>query len=507
MIKKIFKFLLVLVVSKLTGFARDVVLSYQFGASAISDAYLVSLTIPGSIFAFLAVAVRAIFIPTYTRLKEEYDEEEAEHYTQRLCIVFVLISLLFSVIGWIFARPIVFAYASGFNEETANIAIFLTRLNLITLFMLSLEYIYEALLQVKGQYTISELTSLPANLILIVSYYGVSSFGIVFFSIGKIVSVAAQLILTLSLLVFKYNRRIRIMTSVKDSLYDKNVQKSVKDAVPVMVGTSGNEINKLIDRSIASNISVGGISSLVYANRLNALVIETCVNSVVTIEFPRISEYAGKGEIQSLKEEIVSGLSYMYFFLLPATVVMLLYSYEITDLIFGHGEGTSTIENTAVSFFFYSFGVLAVGIREIIIRGFYSVGNTRTPAIVATIAILINISLDFLLSKIFGFGGIALATSVASIFAASVDTICLRKAVGNINLLQDRVNVMKIIISTALSAGISYAAFYELSNTIGNRISFVIAFILMSGIYLLFLFAMKSPYVKELKNIFLRKKV
>jgi len=498
---------LVLIVSKLTGFIRDVVLSYQFGASTLSDAYLVSLTIPGSVFAFLAVAIRAIFVPTYTKLKEKYSEDEAELYTQRLCAVFVLISILLSIVGWIFARSIVFAYASGFDKETADIAVFLTRLNLITLFMLSLEYIYEALLQVKGQYIISELTSLPANLILIVSYYCVSSFGIVFFSIGKIVSVAAQFALTSALLIFKYKRRIKIRTTIKDSFRDKNVQKTIKDAMPVMVGTSGNEINKLIDRSVASNLSVGGISSLVYANRLNALVIEICVNSVVTIEFPRISEHAGKGDIKGLKEEIISGLSYMYFFLIPATIVMLLYSYEIAGLIFGHGKGTSTIENTAVSFFYYSFGVLAVGVREIIIRGFYSVGNTRTPAIIAIIAIMINILLDFLLSGILGFGGIALATSVASIFAALMDTIYLHKAIGRINLLQDRINIAKIIIATVLSAVISYAVFRGTTTVVGNNASFIVAFISMSGIYMFFLIIMKSPYIKEVKNILFRKRI
>ncbi len=186
MLKKITYFLLVLSVAKLSGFLRDVILSYQFGASDISDAYLISLTIPGSIFAFLGIAIKAIFIPTYIKKDTLEGAEEANTYSQKLTTALCLVSFILIVLGWIFARPIVFLYASGFDDKTADICVFLTRLNLLTLVLLSIEYINEALLQAKGQYAISEFNALPANIIIIFSFYCVTSFGVIFFSLGKI---------------------------------------------------------------------------------------------------------------------------------------------------------------------------------------------------------------------------------------------------------------------------------------------------------------------------------
>lgn len=501
MLKKIIYFFLVLMVSKMSGFIRDVVLSYHFGASAISDAYLVSLTIPGSIFAFVSIAIKTIFIPVYSQILVQKNEEEANKYTQKLCIVFVVVSLFLAIISIIFAQPIVSLYASGFDTETINVAVFLTRLNLLTLAFLSVEYIYEALLQAKGQYTISELTSLPANLILIVSFYCVSSWGIIFFSIGKILSVVGQLLLTIIILLIKFRYSFKLRVSVADSFKDENVKGSLKKSLPVIAGTSANEINKLIDRSVASNITVGGISSLVYANRLNSLVIEICVNSIATIEFPKLSVLASEGKISELKKEMVSGIIYMCFFLIPATAIMILFSREITTIVFGHGNGVTTIDNTSVCFYFYAFGILAVGIREMIVRGFYALGETKIPALISLLSIGINIVLDFILSEVMGFGGLAMATSVAAIFAVVSSYFALKKSVGAIGLEKEKLNIAKIFGSTLLAALCGYLLYFNINQAMGNSIGFIMSFALISIVYLVLLMIFKCTILEEIKDI------
>ena len=501
MLKKISYFLLVLSVAKLSGFLRDVILSYQFGASNISDAYLVSLTIPGSIFAFIGIAIKAVYIPSYIKTETNKGSNEANMYSYRLTSALSVVSFFLIVLSWIFARQIVFAYASGFDEETADICVFLTRLNLLTLVLLSVEYVNEALLQAKGQYAISEFNALPANIIIIISFYCISSFGVVFFSIGKILSVVAQLIITFTFLAVRFKYRFKFQTNLSSIWKDKEIRSSLKRVVPVVVSTSGNEINKLVDRSVASSITVGGISSLVYANRLNALVTEICLNSIVTIQYPRISECSSKNDILGLKKEVSNSLLFMFFFLLPATAIMILFPKEIITFVYGHGAGISAVENASACFYFYSFGILAVGIREILIRVFYSLGNTRTPAKIALIGICMNIVGDFVLTYLIGFGGLALSTSIASIFVMAVDYLLLKRRLPWILESLNFVEVLKLLATTIAVSSFAYYSFKFVGEYVNSSLSLITTIALMCILYIGILYTLKSPVVQGLNGL------
>jgi len=79
--------MLLTIFSKVFGFARDVILSYFYGASNISDAYLISLTIPGVIFSFIGVGISTGYIPMYSKIESSYGEDECNRYTNNLITI------------------------------------------------------------------------------------------------------------------------------------------------------------------------------------------------------------------------------------------------------------------------------------------------------------------------------------------------------------------------------------------------------------------------------------
>ncbi len=306
-------------------------------------------------------------------------------------------------------------------------------------------------------------------------------------------SVVAQLSITFVYLYIRFHYRLRFHTDLRSIYKDQGIRDSLKKVVPVILSTSGNEINKLVSRSVASSITVGGISSLVYANRLNALVNEICINSIITIQYPRLSEHASKNDMHGLKIEISSSLLFMLFFLLPATAIMLLFSRQIITFVYGHGNGMSAVDNATICFFYYSFGVVAVGIREILIRVFYSLGNTKTPAQIALIGICINIIGVFVLTYLFGFGGLALSTSISSIFVMFADYVMLNKRVpGILNYLQIK-EIFKLIIATISISLIGYFCYEIVSQHVSSSVSLIFSLLLMCSLYLMLLIIMKSP--------------
>ena len=94
--KAAFLVMIITIVSKFLGFGREIVLSYVYGASAITDAYLISQTIPITIFSFISAGISTGFIPMYSRIQKEEGQLNADQFTSNLSntLIFLLRLLL-----------------------------------------------------------------------------------------------------------------------------------------------------------------------------------------------------------------------------------------------------------------------------------------------------------------------------------------------------------------------------------------------------------------------------
>lgn len=255
--------MLITIFSKLLGFAREISLSYFYGASNVSDAYLISLTIPTTIFSFIGTAISTCYIPVYNDIKKN-GLIEADKFTSNLINILMLISIFFILIGLFFTGTIVRIFASGFQGETLNLAIFFTRISLFGILFSTLTYVFNSYLQVNQNFILPALVGIPFDLVAILSMALSVKYNKIILPIGSVLAIASQLVPVIPGVIksgFKY--------SITFNIKDTNIKKVFSLSIPVLVGVSVNQINVLIDRTIASQISVGGISALTYANRLN----------------------------------------------------------------------------------------------------------------------------------------------------------------------------------------------------------------------------------------------
>ena len=111
------------IVSKLFGFVRELTLSYYYGASGISDAYLISLTIPSVIFSFVGTGLYTGYIPMYNKIQINNGKDEADQYTLNLINVLILFLYTITVLVLIFTEPIVKMFAIGFEGDTLALAV------------------------------------------------------------------------------------------------------------------------------------------------------------------------------------------------------------------------------------------------------------------------------------------------------------------------------------------------------------------------------------------------
>ena len=483
--------MIITVLSKILGFGREVFLSYVYGASAITDAYLISQTIPTVIFSFVGAAIATGFIPLYSRILNEQGQLEANKYTNNLSNALLLLASIIVAIVLLFTQSIVKIFASGFNGETLALAVAFTRISVFGVYFTALLNIFAGYLRIHDNYIMPALVGFPMNLVIIASLFISTKTNIYVIAIGSVLATASQLLLLIPF-VRKNGYRYHPVLNLKDDY----IKTMIIIALPVIAGQSVDQINVLVDRTLASGIAVGGISALNYANRLNGFVQGLFVASISTVLYPMISKMAAEDNMKGLKASISEAISVINLLVIPATIGAMIFSKEIVTLLFGRGAFTpEAIDMTGGALFYYSIGMIAFGLREILSRAFYALQDTKTPMINATIAVVINIILNIVLSKYLGIGGLALATSIAAIVGTLLLFITLRRKIGGFGLKEITKSFIKISIASILMGFIALGSFNFFSQNIRQNLALILAIGIGALAYAILIYFMRIPEV------------
>ncbi|WP_373209272.1 murein biosynthesis integral membrane protein MurJ [Allofournierella massiliensis] len=396
--------------AKVLGFVRELLLSYFFGTTGISDAYLISQTIPGTIFQFVGTGLTTCFIPVYYKVLNEHNRKECDDFTNKVLTLVLSFSTVAMAVVWLFTPLVVKLFAAGFTGDTLDLAVLFTRIGISSLYFSSVIYVYNSYLQANNIFGFTAAAAIPNSIAIICSIVLGACWNILALSVGSTLATAVQMAF-LFIPIHKLQFRIKLNFHWKDS-YLKHFFYLLG---PVILGVSVNEINVLVDKSVASQVAVGGISALTYANSLIMLIQGGFAQPIATVFYPRITENISKGNKKIAQDNFQTALLVLLVLLLPITVGFLVLPQEIIAVFFGRGAfDENAIVLTATALSFYSFGIVFIGVRELLARYYYAYGNTKLPMINAAIGMVVNIVLNLTLSKVIGIGGLALATSVSA---------------------------------------------------------------------------------------------
>ncbi|MCJ8345969.1 polysaccharide biosynthesis C-terminal domain-containing protein, partial [bacterium] len=193
--------------------------------------------------------------------------------------------------------------------------------------------------------------------------------------------------------------------------------------LPVIFSLMVSRINRLIDLSFASSLIAGSLSSLVYATVLINVplgVIGVASNNVI---FPIIAKLKASQKHQQFQEEIIAVFYYLTFIGIPVSIFLYLYSYEVCKILFIAIPSllsiSSLFDHQALSLLstslqYYSPGLLAMLLLPFVIKIFHSCTDTKTPALISLVVVLVNIILNYYFTPIWQNKGIAAATTIAS---------------------------------------------------------------------------------------------
>lgn len=473
--------------SKTFGFLRDIALSYFYGASSISDVFLISQLIPMSILEFVGLGLLTGYIPLHDEIEKKHGKDRSQKFTNDIICIIIAISTVLVFFGFIFTKQLVYVFASGFEGETLKMAVLFTRITLFSIYFVTMGYLFKGYLQIKEKYLVSVITGFPLNLIIIIGIVISTMTHPVVLAIGSLIAIIVQFLI---LIRSSYKQGYRFKWSL--DFFNEHIRDLLKLAIPMVAGISVNQINVIVDRTLASRISEGGISALNYANRLNFFVQGMFVVSLTTVMYPIISKLASNKDLYGLKLKIKEAINIMNILLLPVSMGALIFSTPIIKLLFGRGAFTlEAISITASALLFYSIGMVAFGLREVLSRTFYSLKDTKTPMINASIGLTVNVVLNILLSRYLGIGGLALATSISAIFTTFLLFISLHKKIGPFGMKQISISFLKILFASLVMGGLAKLSFNYLTASLSQNISLLIAIGVGAVSYFVIIYFMK----------------
>lgn len=494
------------IISKILGFGREIVLGSIYGTSIYSDAYIVSMNIPNVIFVSIGAAIATTFIPLYHENEKNSAKNKSLEFTNNIINIVIVISIIVSIFILIFTEPIVKIFAMGFKDEALNITVKFTKIMIFGILFIGLTNIFRAFLNIKGEFVIPGLTGLPFNIIIILSIILSYKTDPVVLAIGTLIAMASECLFQIPS-AFKNGYRY----VPKINFNDDNLKKIIWLTGPVFIGIGVNQVNAMVDRTLASTLVEGSIAALNYANRLNGFVLGLFITSITSVIYPMLSRLSIEKDLKEFKSTVLASVNIIILIIIPISLGAIVLANPIVSLLFERGAfDNNATQMTSVALAFYSIGMIGFGLRDILGKVFYSLKDTKTPMLNGAMAMVLNIILNIILIRYMGHEGLAFATSISSIICIVLLFISLNKKIGYFGQKEIVKTLVKSLISAIIMGLLTVASYNFISSTIGSGfIEKSISLALSVGIgamaYIVLIIVLKVKEVNILTSIIKKK--
>ena len=401
--------------SRISGFARDVLLSHFLGASGVADAFLVAFRIPNFFRRLFAEgAFNQAFVPVLARYKAK-SREELQQFVALMAGNLGFALVLVVTAGVLFSAALVAVFAPGFWDDPTRfgVATELVRITFPYLGFIALTAFAGAVLNVHDRYAVPAFTPVLLNVTLIAAMLLASAAGaeMVFaLAWGVLVAGAVQLCFQVPFMA-----RLQLVTMPRVGVRHEGVHQVGRLLVPAVLAASVGQVNALIDTVLASTLATGSIAWLYYADRLLEVPIGLVAVALGTVLLPNLSRLANNADGAAFAVTLGWGVRMGVLLGLPASVALFLLAGPLIVTIFHHGEMTATdVAMTSLALKAFAVGVLPLVLVKVLAPAFFAHEDTRTPFRVAAVAVAVNVVLNLSMFRWFGHVGLALATSVAA---------------------------------------------------------------------------------------------
>ncbi|MBI4665652.1 MAG: murein biosynthesis integral membrane protein MurJ [Nitrospinae bacterium] len=421
-------------VSRVIGYARDMLIAHLFGATTAADAFFVAFRIPNLLRRLTAEgAMTAAFVPVYTEVYEKGGKPRAFALACNIVSILGVALAVVSVAGVLSAPWVVKVMAPGFtvSQHTFELTTLLTRIMFPYLLFVSLAAVLMAMQNSMGKFFIPAAAPTMLNVSIISCALLMRDWfeePTVALAVGVMLGGVLQLWMQLWEL-----KRMGWRFIPSFDFKDIDTRKIGLLMAPATVGMAVAEINTFVDTLLASLLPEGSISYLYYGNRLVQFPLGVFGVAVGVASLPAMSLDVAKGG-GKLVELMSHAFRLTLFIAMPATVGLVTLAGPIANVLFERGEFDSAARyGTMLAIIYYAIGLPAFSGVKVVVGAFYALKDTKTPTRIGAWCMVVNVALCLVFMGPLAHGGLALATSLASFVNMGVLLWLLRKKIGPID--------------------------------------------------------------------------
>jgi putative peptidoglycan lipid II flippase len=394
------------------------VMAFFFGAGMAMDAFVVAFRIPNLLRRLLAEGSLTIaFIPVFTETLTRRTRREAFELASVVLTLLILILTALTILGILLSPWIVRLQAWGFGSSGAKyeLTVLLTRITFPYILFISIVAFFMGVLNSLRRFAAPAAAPIFLNVGIIGAAYLISPYltePIVGVACGVLIGGLLQVALQVPWAVREGMRFIPVWRPSHPA-----VKRIGALMLPAIFGSAVYQFNQYVITLLASFLPGGSVSWLYYADRLVQFPLGVFAIAVSTAALPSLSTQATRQETGAFGETLDHSLRLVFFVILPSSVGLIIVGEPIVRLFFERGAfGATSTLMTEKALFYYAVGLWAFAGIRVLLSAFYAFQDTKTPVVVAVVAVLIHLVLSLILAfrTPLGHAGLAFSLSLAS---------------------------------------------------------------------------------------------
>ncbi len=415
--------------SRVTGFARDMLIAAFLGAGPIADAFFVANRLP-NLFRrlFGEGAFNAAFIPVFANLLEREGRPTAQRFAEEAAAVLAFWLLALTLAGELFMPQILHVIAAGFARDPAKFAltVALSRIAFPYLILICLAALLSGVLNALDRFVAAAAAPLLYNAFAIAAMFALAPYVPTIghaLAWGISASGVAQL-----LLLYWAVWRSGLHLHLPRPRLTPQMRLLMRRMAPGLIGAGVTQLNLTMDTFIASLLPAGSVSLLYYADRVNQLPLGVLGTAVGTALLPLLSRQAAAGDEAGARTSLNRAIEYGLVLTLPASLALAILADPIMQVLFARGAFTHHEASLAAqSLAAYAAGLPAFVLVKILAPGFFARGDTSTPVKTGLLVLGLNLALNLALMGPLKHVGPPLATTIAATVNAVLLAALLRR--------------------------------------------------------------------------------
>src|SRR5262244_2997889 len=381
-------------VSRATGFVRDIVLAAVLGAGPVADAFFVALRLPNHFRAIFAEgAFNAAFVPAYARIRQQGGADPAKPFADRVFTILFGCAGFLVVVALVFTPSVIGLLAPGFSRDPGRfaLAVGLTRITFPYLLLMSLVTLYGGILNALARFAAAAAAPILLNLSMIATLFVAVFFPTPGHAAAWGVFIAGILEV---LLVGGATWRNGVMTALRRPKWDEDVKRFFNALGPATLGAGGTQIALFVDTIIASFLAAGALSALYYADRLNQLPIGVIGIAVGTVLLPEMASRIAAGDEAGARHSQNRAIEFTLLLSVPCVAAFLVVPELIMRALFARGAFTAADAAAGgATLAAYTIGLLPFVLIRSVSATFLARCDTWTPVKATLAAATVNIAL------------------------------------------------------------------------------------------------------------------